>query len=120
MYDGTISDRDQPVMYDTSTMAVTPEQCMVACRMVGDDCNSFSYDAQQMLCSLHLTDSVDICPQPPSYCVAIRGEPYECSQFETYFDVTKFSEQDIKHQQIKKRQVQGSTLQAYLDAKSNI
>ena len=119
MYDGTVSYKDQPVMYDTSTMAVTPEQCMVACRMMGDDCNSFSYDAQQMLCSLRFTDSVDICPQPPSYCVAIRGEPFECSQFETYFDVTKFSEDDFKHQQIKKRQVQGSTLQAYLDAKSN-
>lgn len=117
MYDGTVEQDRQPVLYESSTRDVTEQECMTACRMADEGCNAFTFDSLQRKCFLHSIDvsNTDICPQPPSYCVAIRGKPYECVLLETYFDTTKFSSQVMDSQKIKKRTVRNTVLESYYD-----
>jgi mannan endo-1,4-beta-mannosidase len=117
MYNGLVNQSMQPVLYDSSTRAVEPRECMIACRMA-HRCNAFTYDSYQKKCFLHELDtsSVDICPQPPSYCVAIRGSPYQCSQLETYFDTTKIPENALLHQKTQRRKVRDVVLASYYSA----
>lgn len=114
MYDGTVEQEKQPVLYESSTQDITERECMIACRMA-DECNAFTYDILQSKCFLHniREQSIDICPQPPTYCVAIRGKPYECSFLETYFDTSKFTKQTIESQQIKRRTVRDNVIESY-------
>ncbi len=114
MYDGTVEPKQQPVLYESSTRHVSERECMTACRMA-EGCNAFTFDILQSKCFLHNIDvsSTDICPQPPTYCVAIRGKPYECSLLETYFDTSKFTDQAITSQTIKRRVVRDSVIESY-------
>ena len=100
-YDGTLDSGNgddhlnHDVVYEWSTREVDQEDCMVACRMAKlANCNAFTFDSLQRTCQLHFIEPTswarDTCPQPAGYCVALRGQPYECSLLETYFDTSKF------------------------------
>lgn len=119
MYDGSVTadlpDGQHEIYYEWSTRPVDEEDCMVACRMAKlDKCNAFTFDSLQRKCQLHHVDEVpwgrDTCPQPASYCVALRGMPYQCSLLETYFDASKFPD---GRQETKPRKVRDIVLQDF-------
>ena len=122
MYDGSVNlqtvdgRHHDEIFYEWSTRPVDEEDCMIACRMAKlDKCNAFTFDSLQRKCQLHHVDEVpwgrDTCPQPAGYCVALRGQPYECSLLETYFDTSKFPD---GRQETKPRTVRDTVLSEYL------
>jgi len=122
MYDGslnlqTVDGRPHDeIFYEWSTRPVDEEDCMIACRMAKlDKCNAFTFDSLLRKCQLHHVDEVpwgrDTCPQPAGYCVALRGQPYECSVLETYFDTSKFPD---GRQETKPRTVRDTVLSEYV------
>lgn len=119
-YDGTLDAGDDHIkdemVYDRSARTVEVEECMVACRMAKlAKCNAFTYDSLQRKCQLHSIEETawarDTCPQPAGHCVALRGQPYECSLLETYFDTSKFPDGS---QETKPRTVRDVVLAEYL------